>query len=65
MPYTNILFCADSSEHSNHAAGVVAGLARRTDAKVTAAHVYVARLHDRRFADLEPGLPEEIQDPAR
>jgi nucleotide-binding universal stress UspA family protein len=40
-------------------------IARALGSSVVAAHVYAARLHDRRFADLEPGLPKEYQDPKR
>lgn len=65
MPYPRILLCVDNSVHSRHAVSVTAGLARAGRSTVTAAHVYAARLHDRRFADLEPGLPAEYQDPRR
>ncbi len=65
MPYRRILLCVDNSTHSNYAAGKTADIAAALEAKVVAAHVYAARLHDRRFADLEPGLPQEYQTPQR
>ncbi|MFQ5722872.1 MAG: universal stress protein [Terriglobia bacterium] len=65
MPYRKILLCADNSAHSNYAARQTGVLARAFGATVVAVHVYAAGLHDRRFADLEPGLPKEYQDPRR
>jgi nucleotide-binding universal stress UspA family protein len=63
--YGKILLCVDNSEHSGWAASQTAVIARALGSSVVAAHVYAARLHDRRFADLEPGLPTEFQDPKR
>ncbi|MBI2899735.1 MAG: universal stress protein [Planctomycetes bacterium] len=65
MSYRKILLCVDNSVHSGYATAHAAAIARTTGATVVVSHVYAARLHDRRFADLEPGLPEEYQDPAR
>ncbi len=65
MSYRKILLCVDNSAHSNHAVVQAGAFARAFDAEVVAAHVFAARLHDRRFADLEPGLPPEFQDPQR
>jgi nucleotide-binding universal stress UspA family protein len=65
MPYRKILLCVDNSTHSNYAAEKTADIAGALEAKVVAAHVYAARLHDRRFADLEPGLPQQYQTPER
>ena len=65
MPYRKILLAVDNSTHSDDAASQAAMVARACDATVVAAHVYAARLHDRRFADLEPGLPEKYQNPQR
>lgn len=63
--YDKILLCVDNSEHSGYAVSLTAVMARTFGSSVVAAHVYAARLHDRRFADLEPGLPKEYQDPKR
>lgn len=65
MSYRKILLCVDNSEHSDHAVGQTGFIAQKFGSAVVAAHVYAARLHDRRFADLEPGLPKEYQDPKR
>ncbi len=63
--YRKILLCVDNSAYSAHAAYQTGVIARALDSTVVAAHVYAARLHDRRFADLEPGLPTEFQEPKR
>ncbi len=65
MSYHKILLCVDSSSHSNFATDQVGVVARAVGSHVTVAHVYAARLHDRRFVDLEPGLPQEYQHPKR
>lgn len=65
MAYRTILLCVDNSTQSGHGAAQAAAIARVCDARVVAAHVYAARLHDRRFEDLEPGLPSQYQDPKR
>ena len=63
--YRKILLCTDNSAHSDDAASQTGILARAFGSTVVVAHVYAARLHDRRFADLEPGLPKEYQNPKR
>ncbi|MFQ5742464.1 MAG: universal stress protein [Acidobacteriota bacterium] len=65
MPYRRILLAVDNSTCSVDATRQAGFLARTFDATVVAAHVYAARLHDRRFADLEPSLPSRYQDPKR
>lgn len=65
MPYRRILLCVDNSSQSDHAVAQAAIIARAFGATVVAVHVYAGRLHDRRFADLEPGLPEEYREPER
>jgi len=65
MAYRTILLCVDNSPHAGHAADQAAVVARAFNSRVVAAHVYAARLHGRRFEDLEPGLPQKYQDPAR
>lgn len=63
--YRRILLCVDNSLHSGHAVDQTGLIARALGSTVVAAHVYAARLHDRRFTDLEPSLPKEYQDPGR
>ena len=65
MSYHKILLCVDNSEYSNQAAMLTALIARAFGSTVVGAHVYAARLHDRRFLDLEPGLPKEYQESQR
>jgi nucleotide-binding universal stress UspA family protein len=65
MLYRRILLSLDNSTHSGHAAAQAAVVARAFGSTVVTAHVYAARLHDRRFQDLEPGLPDEYQEPRR
>ena len=59
--YQSILLAVDSSDHSNHAILEAIELARHNDAKITGAHVYAAKLHDRRFRQMEGGLPEKFR----
>ena len=65
MPKHKILLCVDNSTASNHAVALSAILGRVFGSEVVAAHVYAARLHDRRFTDLEPGLPARYQEPGK
>ncbi|MBI4612342.1 MAG: universal stress protein [Planctomycetes bacterium] len=60
-----ILFCVDNSAAGAPCARWCRELARVFSWQVVAAHVYAARLHDQRFAELEPTLPGDHQDPKR
>jgi len=57
-PYRAILAAADASDHADRGIAEAAGLAALGEATVTGIHVYAARLHDRRFRQMEGGLPE-------
>lgn len=59
--YGSILLAVDSSDHSNRALTEAVALARLWQTSITAAHVYAAKLHDRRFRQMEGGLPERFQ----
>lgn len=59
--YSNVMVAVDNSECSNYAVGLAVEVARVTGARLTGNHVYAARLHDVRFRQLEPGLPERYQ----
>jgi len=61
--YREILVPVDNSGHSDHAVERAIELADRGDGRLTASHVYAARLHDVRFRQLEVGLPARFQDP--
>ena len=56
--YRSIYVPFDNSEHANAAATIAADIAKAAGANLTAAHVYAAALHDRRFRQMESGLPE-------
>jgi len=60
--YHHIIVGADASHHSNRAIGDTIELAKIMQSNVTGAHVYAARLHDRRFRQMEGGLPEEFKE---
>ncbi|MEK7875916.1 MAG: universal stress protein [Pseudomonadota bacterium] len=48
----------DNSDHALRALDLGIAIARRTKARITGSHVYAARLHDRRFRQMESGLPQ-------
>ncbi|MBI4271580.1 MAG: PCP reductase family protein [Candidatus Rokubacteria bacterium] len=52
----SILVPVDGSAYSGWAAEVALALAADFGAGITGIHVYTARLHERRFRDMEPGL---------
>jgi nucleotide-binding universal stress UspA family protein len=56
--YRSIYVPFDNSEHANRAAAIAADIAKAAGASLTAAHIYAAALHDRRFRQMESGLPE-------
>jgi len=60
--YRALLLAVDSSDHSNRASDEALALATHWDAHVTAVHVYAAKLHDRRFRQMEGGLPERYRE---
>ena len=60
--YRHLYVPVDNSDHSNAAMQVAVALAKATGAKVTACHVYAARMHDVRFKQMEHTLPDEYQD---
>lgn len=58
-----ILLALDSSDHANAALSNAIDLASlRPGAILTGAHVYAAKLHDRRFRQMEGGLPEQFRE---
>ena len=52
----------DSSDYSNRATLEAVELAGRFDSRITATHVYAAKLHDLRFRQMEGGLPEQFRE---
>lgn len=60
--YKTIYVPVDNSDHSNCAVDLGVMLARRLGARVIGSHVYAARMHERRFKQMEAGLPEEYHE---
>jgi nucleotide-binding universal stress UspA family protein len=61
--HREIFVPVDNSPHSDWAVDRAIELALRSGGRVTANHVYAARLHDVRFRQLETGLPAQFQTP--
>lgn len=60
--YKQIYIPVDNSDYSNMAIDIGIALAKQFGAKVVGSHIYAAKLHDRRFKQMEAGLPEEYHD---
>ncbi len=56
--YQSIYLPLDNSAHSLAGVDIAIALAKQTGAQLTGSHVYAAKLHDRRFRQMEGGLPE-------
>ncbi len=56
-----VLVALDQSDYANQAMKQAVRLAAASDGKITGIHAYAARLHDRRFKQMEGGLPEKYQ----
>lgn len=61
--YQRILVPVDNSRHSDEAVRAGATLAERLGSTIIAFHAYAAGLHETRFRQMEPGLPERYQAP--
>ncbi len=59
--YREILVPVDNSMHSDWSVERAIEICRRSEGRITANHVYAARLHDVRFRQLETGLPAQFQ----
>lgn len=60
--YKTIYIPVDNSDHSNTAVDLGIQLAKTFGSKVVGSHVYAAKMHDKRFKQMEAGLPEEYHD---
>ncbi|MBS0181615.1 MAG: universal stress protein [Nitrospira sp.] len=60
--YKTIYIPVDNSDHSNTAVDVGVQLAKMFGSKIVGSHVYAAKMHDKRFKQMEAGLPEEYHD---
>ncbi len=59
--YKHILVPLDNSDCSNASVALSLKIAKTFGSVVTGSHVYAAKLHDDRFRQMEPGLPEKYQ----
>jgi nucleotide-binding universal stress UspA family protein len=60
--YKTIYIPVDNSDHSNTAVDLGVRLAKTFGSKIVGSHVYAAKMHDKRFKQMEAGLPEEYHD---
>ncbi len=60
--YKTIYIPVDNSDHSNMAVDLGIQLAKTFGSKIVGSHVYAAKMHDKRFKQMEAGLPEEYHD---
>src|SRR3990172_4889453 len=61
--YREVIVPVDNSQHSDWAVERAIELCAGRGGRITASHVYAARLHDIRFRQLETGLPAQFQTP--
>lgn len=59
--YATIMAALDGSQDSLAGARLALDIARGLDGKIIAAHVYDTRIHNSRFREMEPGLPEKYR----
>ncbi len=60
--YKKIFIAIDNSRHSNLCIDLGVDLSRKFGSSLVGCHVYDASLHQRRFRDMEKGLPPQYQD---
>ncbi|HLB02119.1 MAG TPA: universal stress protein [Nitrospiria bacterium] len=60
--YKTIYVPVDNSDFSNMAIDIGVMLAKQFGATVVGSHAYAAKMHDKRFKQMESGLPEEYHD---
>src|SRR5437867_610354 len=60
--YKTIYIPVDNSDYSNMAVDLGVSLAKSFGSKIVGSHVYAAKMHDKRFKQMEAGLPEEYHD---
>lgn len=60
--YKKIFIALDNSRHSHSCIDLGIAIAREFDSILTGCHVYDASLHQKRFSDMEKGLPPKYQD---
>lgn len=60
--YKKIFVALDNSRHSHSCIDLGIAIAGKFDSLLTGCHVYDASLHQKRFSDMEKGLPPQYQD---
>ncbi len=60
--YKTIYVPADNSDHSNRSVELAVKLGKAMGSELTGSHVYAAKMHDKRFKQMEFTLPEEYQE---
>jgi nucleotide-binding universal stress UspA family protein len=63
--YKKIFIPIDNSKYSRFCTDIGVSLAAQFGSELTGSHVYSAALHDRRFRDMEVGLPGHYQEEER
>jgi nucleotide-binding universal stress UspA family protein len=63
--YKKIFIPIDNSKYSRYCTSMGVSLAARLGSDLTGSHVYSANLHDKRFRDMEVGLPGHYQEEER
>jgi len=63
--YKKIIVPVDNSSYSNYCTDIAIALAKQFGSELTGSHVYSASLHDKRFRDMEIGLPGHYQEEER
>ncbi len=63
--YKKILIPVDNSKYSRYCTDLGVSLAAKLGSELTGSHVYSANLHDKRFRDMEVGLPGHYQEEER
>src|SRR5271169_5532051 len=63
--YKKILIPIDNSKYSRYCTTMGISLAKHFGSELIGSHVYSANLHDRRFRDMEVGLPDHYQEEER
>ncbi len=61
VPMKRFLVALDQSDYANKALEEAIKLAGKSDGVVTGTHAYAAKLHDKRFRQMEGGLPERYR----
>ncbi len=60
--YKKILIAIDNSRHSNYCIDLGINISKKFNSHLVGCHVYDASLHQKRFRDMEKGLPPQYQD---